>query len=1843
MGCCCLFAIGQQPVSVGSGSYAEYTPLIKSKTDEHGGDKSRIMETREIYISDRMKGEPIPTNDWWTNVLVDAYTGNLWSYPQVVKAESGGVSVAYPNHWSDDGCEMKWDTKLTVKGRRFNAQKVLADGWSDWGLRLQMVDDDNNIFVTLAQGMPFTWFEPGDVPLSISADGAEFFSMEGDALSLPFEGSSLGVKIGNDFYGVYVPESTVFDVVDNEIGVTFADGKSPYLVVALLPSVEALEAYAAYAPVVPRNTRVDWNYDERSGKMTSVWNVEGENLSGGTERNVLQGFLPHHYKNSTLDFSFTGYEYATPRGKMKLAAGNRFSTAYHFSGILPWFACPEEDSTLSHPYQRERMVSMIADYAAKGTFGADTYWGGKGLIQMALNMTFALEMGEDALFEQCRSRLREAMEDWLTYTPGESQRFFARYSRWGALVGYDTSYDSDTFNDHHFHYGYYAYAGAVLALVDEDFRAKYGEMLRLLAKDYANWERDDKRFPLFRTFTPWSGHSYAGGLGNAGNGNGQESTSESMQAWGGMYLLGVALGDKEMRDAGIFGWVTESKGVAEYWFDRDRENINRSLYTKPYNSNLTAAGIGWWTWFSGDPVWMHSIQWMPISPCLDYLSEDLDFARWDYETMWAGKEIGGWVADKNYAGSALSKESGLGNVVLSYLQRFDADQAAQIFDEMWDAEMPVARNTDTNGITYYITHSHRTYGDRDYTVNADITTASAYCDAEGHYTYVVYNAENDERQVTFYRDGSELVSFKAPAGKLTVYSDEPQLATVEIINGESVVAPGKSLQLKAELLDQYGATTEGNVEWSVEGSGGTVDGNGLFTAGQVKGETCKVVAVCGGLRAEKELRIDDEPVLHSAAIEPQVEYAEAGTTLTFSLNAKDQYGNAFPVVRQWRIKKDGNVVKNDSILDIQGVGIYTVEAVTDGGKVYSHDVYMTPPMENLALHKRVKVSSYENVGTVAESATDGDYLTRWGSQHTDDEWIYVDLGTPKYVSYVTLYWEAAYASLYEIQVSDDASDWTTVAEVSGGGGVENVSVGRSARYVKMQGKGRATTYGYSLYELEVHGIDPDSDPSELMGIEVTAPSLLVKEGESVQLKAVGYDGRGEKVDIQPQWSVESGKGEVSEDGIYVPVGYGTAEVTATVGDKKATVQFVVEESIKPRSVEIYPQNVELVKGESVEFSIEAFDQFSTACSSDGFVYACKAVPELMDGAVFNGLREGEYEIIVSKGAVADTAYVKVGSYADVNLALNKPVTASSYENDLTLPEYVNDGDLSTRWGSAFDDNQFVSSDLEMPYVLNRIVLHWNKDAYATDYRVEVSDDEMIWKTVYQESASTGGTRDISFANVAGQYVRIYCMARSSQYGSCLDEVEVYGKSRYENPVASDVQISLPDGTVAYIGEPVQLKALLTDQYGLEFAPQGSFVWDVSNGNATVDAEGVLTPVCEGECVVTVGYESLTDRAELRILAERKMTLLQVFPPVAEIEAGVSLQLEAVVADQYGNTHKEICDWECSGGTCIDGAFVADEPGTYQVTALSGGLKATATVEVVSALTENIALNRPAEASSGTASAANDDNTGTRWESDHVDGPEWLMFDLQGVYHLMRSEIQWEAASAADYEMQVSLDGEHWQTIVLENGLSGERTDKATISAIARYVRLWCTKRALPYGYSVWEWQLFGREMHDGEACEVVFVDAPAEIPADSESQFTVAVKDVAGQVLTDVDLTWAVTGGGAIRSDGHFDAVVPGDYTVTAWSGLANASHDFSVVYLSGVASQEDTGVVITCHEGRLNIHSEATVRSVAVYSLTGSRQWAVGGLSTNRYEALLDLPDGVYVVVVQTENGYRIGKIMLL
>ncbi|ROQ35154.1 F5/8 type C domain-containing protein [Streptomyces sp. PanSC19] len=115
-------------------------------------------------------------------------------------------------------------------------------------------------------------------------------------------------------------------------------------------------------------------------------------------------------------------------------------------------------------------------------------------------------------------------------------------------------------------------------------------------------------------------------------------------------------------------------------------------------------------------------------------------------------------------------------------------------------------------------------------------------------------------------------------------------------------------------------------------------------------------------------------------------------------------------------------------------------------------------------------SSQENGGTPASAAVDGDPATRWSSAFADPQWIQVDLGAPAALSRVDLRWETAHAKAYRIELSTDGTTWTTAYSTANGpGGDESLPVTGTARYVRVYGTARATAWGYSLWEFQVHG------------------------------------------------------------------------------------------------------------------------------------------------------------------------------------------------------------------------------------------------------------------------------------------------------------------------------------------------------------------------------------------------------------------------------------------------------------------------------------------------------------------------------------------------------------------------------------------------------------------------------------------------------------------------------------------------------------------------------------------------------------------------------------------------------
>src|SRR5262245_22782268 len=141
---------------------------------------------------------------------------------------------------------------------------------------------------------------------------------------------------------------------------------------------------------------------------------------------------------------------------------------------------------------------------------------------------------------------------------------------------------------------------------------------------------------------------------------------------------------------------------------------------------------------------------------------------------------------------------------------------------------------------------------------------------------------------------------------------------------------------------------------------------------------------------------------------------------------------------------------------------------------------------------RPAVASSAEGPFAAANAVDCNAGTRWGSAFTNNEWIYVDLGSTATISRVALNWEAAYGSGYQIQVSNNATSWTTIfTTTTGNGGVDDLTVSGSGRYVRMLGTARATQYGYSLFEFQVFGTIGGAAPLLSQGRPAVASSAEV--------------------------------------------------------------------------------------------------------------------------------------------------------------------------------------------------------------------------------------------------------------------------------------------------------------------------------------------------------------------------------------------------------------------------------------------------------------------------------------------------------------------------------------------------------------------------------------------------------------------------------------------------------------------------------------------------------------------------------------------------------------------------------
>lgn len=113
-------------------------------------------------------------------------------------------------------------------------------------------------------------------------------------------------------------------------------------------------------------------------------------------------------------------------------------------------------------------------------------------------------------------------------------------------------------------------------------------------------------------------------------------------------------------------------------------------------------------------------------------------------------------------------------------------------------------------------------------------------------------------------------------------------------------------------------------------------------------------------------------------------------------------------------------------------------------------------------------------------------------------------------------------------------------------------------------------------------------------------------------------------------------------------------------------------------------------------------------------------------------------------------------------------TASSGSGDYAA-RFAVDGDMKTRWSSAFRDGEWWQAEFDTPRILGGLKINW-ETAFSEKYEVAVSDDGGLWRTVYTVNDGDGQTDILFFGPVTTRFVRLLCHQRGTGWGNSIWEI-----------------------------------------------------------------------------------------------------------------------------------------------------------------------------------------------------------------------------------------------------------------------------------------------------------------------------------------------------------------------------------------------------------------------------------------------------------------------------------------
>ncbi|CEL05906.1 Putative Endo-1,3-beta-glucanase Engl1 [Aspergillus calidoustus] len=413
--------------------------------------------------------------------------------------------------------------------------------------------------------------------------------------------------------------------------------------------------------VFPVEAVVSGAVNDRTGTYRLSWGKAGKDVQSTP---LMMFALPHHveaFDSQTSSRAVNITLRTTTKGAARAVIGEYWTmtepdlpTTMDFA---PWSIASGSSPQLSQAAQGvirgAAATELQQDIDAQSNLNS-MYYSGKALSKFAtIIYTVDKLLNDRATAAPALERLKQA---FARFTQNRQQYPLVYDTVWKGVVS-SASYGGDVgadfgntlYNDHHFHYGYFIHAAAIIGSLDPSWVGPNRDWVNMLVRDAGNAAANDPLFPFSRSFDWYHGHSWAKGLFESFDGKDEESSSEDVMFAYALKMWGKTSGDASMEARGNLMLGILRRSLRNYFLmESDNANHPSNFIANKVTGILFENKVDHTTYFGNNLEYIQGIHMLPLLPSSTY-TRSQEFVREEWDAIFASNAAapaegvtGGW-------------------------------------------------------------------------------------------------------------------------------------------------------------------------------------------------------------------------------------------------------------------------------------------------------------------------------------------------------------------------------------------------------------------------------------------------------------------------------------------------------------------------------------------------------------------------------------------------------------------------------------------------------------------------------------------------------------------------------------------------------------------------------------------------------------------------------------------------------------------------------------------------------------------------------------------------------------------------------------------------------------------------------------------------------------------------------------------------------------------------------------------------------------------------------------------------------------------------------------------------